>query len=130
MVGTLGTSRAFDIRAGVRQGCVLSPRLLSCVLQFAMRSWRHQMQTLGIDLRDSLPLLLDLRLADGILRFATSAGDVARILDALVTALSGVGLILNASKTVVLTTKAQATSELLTPGGIAVRVIDRTSSHK
>ena len=32
--GSSGTSRPFDIRQGVRQGCVLSPRLFACVLQW------------------------------------------------------------------------------------------------
>ena len=34
--GSSGTSRPFDIRQGVRQGCVLSQRLCACVLQWAL----------------------------------------------------------------------------------------------
>ena len=38
--GDWGESRWFDISAGVRQGCVLSPRLFCSVLEWAMQRWR------------------------------------------------------------------------------------------
>ena len=34
----------FGIRAGVKQGCVLSPRLFCAVLEFAMSSWRAKIE--------------------------------------------------------------------------------------
>ena len=53
-VGTVlsssGTSHPFDIRQGVRQGCVLSPRLFVCVLQWALRSWRATIKHHGLNL--------------------------------------------------------------------------------
>ena len=40
VVGEWSRSRWFDILVGVRQGCVLSPRLFCSVLEWAMRKWR------------------------------------------------------------------------------------------
>ena len=62
--GSSGTSRPFDIRQGVRQGCVLSPRLFACVLQRALRSWRARVEHYGLDFEDGMAPLLDLRFAD------------------------------------------------------------------
>ena len=62
--GSSGTSRAFDIRQGVRQRCVLSPRLFACVLQWALRSRRARVEHYGLDFEDGMAPLLDLRFAD------------------------------------------------------------------
>ena len=56
---------------GVRQGCVLSPRLFSSVLEMALSSWRAKMEAEGLSLEDVKPLL-DLRFADDILLFCTT----------------------------------------------------------
>ena len=105
-------SHEFDICAGVRQGCVLSPRLFCSVLQLAMGRWRSRVEHLGLNLGDGMSHLLDLRFADDILLFGESAQVVGSMLDALVTCLGQVGLKLNASKTKVLTTQAQPPSTL------------------
>ena len=66
VTGQEGNSRAFQINAGVRQGCVLSPKWFSSVLQWAMlkcRAWAEGC-LFGFDLGDGLPPLLDLRFAD------------------------------------------------------------------
>ena len=47
--GNWGSSRNFPITSGVRQGCVLSPRLFSAVLQWAMKSWRRDASLKGFD---------------------------------------------------------------------------------
>ena len=101
VIGSSGRSRKFNITGGVRQGCVLSPRLFCAVLQFAMRKWRLKVGDLGFDLSDGMPHLIDLRFADDILLFARSALEVGRLLDSLVAELSEVGHLLNADKTVV-----------------------------
>ena len=124
------TSHEFDICAGVRQGCVLSPRLFCSVLQLAMGRWRSQVEHLGLDLGDGMSHLLDLRFADDILLFGESAQAVGSMLDALVACLEQVGLKLNASKTKVLTTQAQPPSTLTTPAGLELEVLEPTNSHK
>ena len=45
----------------MRQGCDLSPRSFSAVLDLAMRKWRHAVGQAGIDLMDEGPNLLDVR---------------------------------------------------------------------
>ena len=72
IVGNFGQSDQFPITGGVRQGCVLSPRLFCAVLEFAMRKWRHAVGQAGIDLMDGGPNLLDLRFADDIIICARS----------------------------------------------------------
>ena len=106
VIGSTGRSRKFSITGGVRQGCVLSPRLFCAVLQFAMRKWRMKVGDLGFDLSDGMPHFIDLRFADGILLFARSAMEVRKLLDSLVAELSEVGLLLNADKTVIWQVKA------------------------
>ena len=51
-IDDFGQSDQFPIKGGVRQGCVLSPRLFCAVLEFAMRKWRHAVGQAGIDLMD------------------------------------------------------------------------------
>ena len=116
-LGKWGSSRNFSITSGVRQGCVLSPRLFSAVLQLAMKSWRRDASLKGFDLGDGQPALLDLRFADDILLFAKSYAETVSLLHDLVTALSQVGSILNAKKTVVLTNEAQPPQHLQLPSG-------------
>ena len=64
--GDTGDSRVFPITAGVRQGCVLSPRLFTAILQWAMQKWRQRVENsaCGIDLEDGGSKLLDLRFAE------------------------------------------------------------------
>ena len=69
-MGKWGRSRNFTITAGVKQGCVLSPRLFSATLEWALRGWKSASRGAGIDLRDGLPNLMELRFADDILLFA------------------------------------------------------------
>ena len=114
----------------MRQGCVLSPRLFSCVLEVALKKWREQLQDGGLDLGDGGIPLLDLRFADDILLFATSSVEAARMVDALVTCLKEVGLALNASKTKILTTQAQPGKTVTTQNGLDMEILDATRAHK
>ena len=75
--GKAENSRDFDIFAGVRQGCVLSPRLFCCVLEWAMARWRKGVQSSGFDLGDGLRRLLDLRFADAVLEARYLCGEIA-----------------------------------------------------
>ena len=81
-----------------KQGCVLSPRLFSATLEWALRNWKNASQGAGIDLGDGLPNLMELRFADDILLFANSGPEAAQLLDKLITAVGRAGLILNAEK--------------------------------
>ena len=130
VVGSNGCSRSFAIHVGVRQGCVLRPRLFCSVLEMSMANWRDEMERLGLDLRDGGRSLLDLRFADDILIFGTDYHVIGVLLDKLVENLAAVGLQLNALKTKVLTTQAQPPSQLQTPNGLTISVLDRESSHK
>ena len=56
----LGNTRRFLLAAGVRQGCVLSLRLFSAVLQWALQDWRLQVEDLGLVLGDGLPNCVDM----------------------------------------------------------------------
>ena len=121
-------SRGFDTRGGVRQGCVISLRLFSAVLEMALSSWRAKMEAEGLSLGDGLKPLLDLRFADDILVFFTTLDKACLLLDELVASLAEVGLTLNVKKKV--TTQAQPPKQLRTRGGVTVDVLDRASPHK
>ena len=123
VIGSTGRSRKFNITGGVRQGCVLSPRLFCAVLQFAMRKWRMKVGDLGFDLSDGMPHLIDLRFADGILLFARSAMELRKVLDSLVAELSEVGFLLNADKTVILTSQSQLPSTITIDHGVTLKVL-------
>ena len=123
-------SRSFPIRGGVRQGCVLSPRLFSSVLEMAMACWRASVEDLGLDLRAGGPALLDFRFADDILIFGTSYHVIGTLLDKLVENLAAVGLQLKVDKTKILTSQAQPPQSLQTPNGLTITIIDQESSHK
>ena len=114
VMGEWGKNRRFSITGGVRQGCVLSPRLFSAVLQWALQQWRTEIGHAGFDLGDNLGNLVDLRFADDILLFANSGPEVAEILDKFVKAVGKVGLRLNIDKTVMLTNEAQPSNTLVT----------------
>ena len=101
VVGNSDCSRGFAINAGIREGCVLSPKLFTCVVQWAMATWRRRATAsdFGIDLHDGMPKLLDLTFADDVLFFASSAHEATALLDLLTQNLAATGLLLNAHKT-------------------------------
>ena len=61
----------------------------------------------GFDIGDGQAALLDLRFAGDILLYAKSYAETVSLFNDLVIALSQVGLIVSANKTVVLTNEAQ-----------------------
>jgi hypothetical protein len=123
-------SDRFDIFSGVRQGCVLSPRLFSSVLEFAMRKWRLKTQHFGFDLADGGSKLTDLRLADDLLVVAGTRTAVLELLDGLVAELRLAGLVLNNEKTKVITNEAQPPASVTSAGGISLNVLSRDEAHK
>ena len=86
------------ILSGVRQGCVLSPRLSCAAIELAMSEWRLANPHGGVDFGDAMPRVLDLRFADDILIFANTKEEVQNLLDSSVRHLATAGLVLNTSK--------------------------------
>ena len=125
-----GASRKFDILSGVRQGCVVSPRLFCAALELAMSEWRAANPQGGIDLGDDMLRLLDLRFADDVLIFANTKEEVQNLMDSLVRHLAAAGLMLNTSKTVALTTEAQPASFIQVGDSHMIKVLGNTESHK
>ena len=113
--GDSDRSRVFKIRAGVRHGCVLSPRLFCAVLEWARSSWKD---LVGTALGNGLRGLLELRFADDVLYFTKSKEEARRALDLLTAALGEVSLILNAEKTVIMTME-QPEPHRLAPATVA-----------
>ena len=97
-----------------------------------MSAWRRNAETkrCGFDLGDTMPSLLDLRFADDILLFARTAAEAMALLDDLVRKLQKIGLQLNATKTIVLTSEVQPPSSLHTKNGIVLRVLKQEEAHK
>ena len=62
--------QSLAIHGGVRQGCVLSPRLFCAALEMAMVNWRDEREHLALSLPDGGRL----RCADDILIFGTDFG--------------------------------------------------------
>ena len=124
------SSKEFPIRAGVRQGCVLSPRLFCAVLEWAMHDWKQAGQHFGIQLHRNSQALTDLRFADDILLFALSLQQSLEMLTSLVSCLRQVGLVLNASKSKLMTTQAQPPDRAWLHADIYIDVVHGSSSHK
>ena len=104
------------------RGCVARWRFC-CALQWAMGKWRQKSDCAGFDLGDGGDKLLDLRFADDVLLFAKAHTEAANSLDSLVAELAHVGLMLNASKTVLLTTEAQPPASITTPAGTILNLV-------
>ena len=130
--GDTGDTRVFPITAGVRQGCVLSPRLFTAILQWAMHKWRQRMENsaCGIDLEDGDAKLLDLRFADDLLLFARTKFEAIFMLETLMEELAYVGLCLNAGKTVALTNEAQPPQCLILTNQETIVVKGNDVGHK
>ena len=84
------SSRGFAINAGLRQGRVLSPKLYTCVLQWAMANWQRRATIFdfGIVLHDGMPKLVDLQM----IFFASSAHEPTVLFDLLIQDLAATGL--------------------------------------
>ena len=124
------SSKEFPIRAGVRQGCVLSPRLFCAVLEWAMRDWKQTGQNFGIQLQTNAQALTDLRFADDILLFALSLQQILVMVRSLILCLRQVGLILNASKTKLMTTQAQPPNRVWLHEETYIDIVRDGSTHK
>ena len=77
---------------------VLSPRLISAVLPWALQQWRTKIGHASFDLSDNFGNLVDLSFADDILLFTNSRPEVAQFLNKFVKTVGKFGLRLNVQK--------------------------------
>ena len=56
----------FATHGGVRQGCVIGPRLFCAMLEMSIANWRDEILHLGLDLGDGRRSLLDLKFPNHI----------------------------------------------------------------
>ena len=113
---TDGTSEDFEVKTGVRQGCVLSPLLFNC---FMDRILREAMEMTGgglqieyttsgglfLSYRDKTPLttcIQNIQYADDLTLIAETRGELQRMVDVLDRACTRWGMKINGDKTKVL----------------------------
>ena len=122
-------SRSFDIRAGVRQGYVLSPRLFCVALQLAMVVWRGDVGLYVWIFVTAPPISWIFDLLATFYCFAALNTKPVGCLTILVRRCSHVGLLLNMDKTKILTSEAQPPSQLSTRNGLVVDILSGLTSH-
>ena len=105
-----GQSRKFNITGGVRQTCVLRPRLFSAVSQWAMREWKAEVGNISFNLMDGGSNLLGL--------------------DALAKQLDRVRLFLNPEKRIVITNEPEPPQTIATTAGMILRGLPRDAGQK
>ena len=127
--GRLRGSEGFGIQRGVKQGDVLSPLLFNAGLEAAVRNWK--LRTLGCGIVvDEGERLTNIRYADDLLVFATSADELCRMTEILQEELARVGLQLNSSKTKALTLEMSDSPRFLDVYGEFVQVLGPCDFHK
>ena len=83
----------------------------------------------GVDFKDGMLLLLDLRFADDILPFAKFRRETIRLLDGVVRCCASVGLVPHPSRTEILTKEAQAPNNYFASAGLQVAALLRADSR-
>ncbi|CAG9123810.1 unnamed protein product [Plutella xylostella] len=96
----------FNIEKGVKQGDPLSPKLFTATLEEVFKKLAVSWERKGIDVGGRM--LTNLRFADDIVLFASSASELTQMLQDLSTASLEVGLKMNRSKTQVMTNSAKS----------------------
>ena len=104
------TGPSFKILKGVKQGDPLSPKLFTSTLEEIFRSRAVSWETRGIEVGDKR--LTNLRFADDIVLFASTALELQTMLQELSTGSFSVGLAMNRSKTKVMTNSAKSRVEV------------------
>ena len=95
-----------------------------------MHDWKQSGHHFGIQLQRNVQALTDLRFADDILLFALSLQQILEMLRSLVVYLRQVGLVLNASKTKLMTTQAQPPDRVWFQADSCIDVVHGSSSHR
>ncbi|KAL1447535.1 hypothetical protein WDU94_013872, partial [Cyamophila willieti] len=131
----------FQVKSGVRQGCVLAPLLFIVYMQTIMNKTKHINRT-GIEIQfrsDSdmfskrsllsktktrLALITDLLYADDCALVAKTAGELQILLDAFVTAAEELGLKANVKKTEVMYVNMPPPASPITIGNEPLTVVE------
>ncbi|KAJ2954579.1 hypothetical protein O0L34_g2871 [Tuta absoluta] len=95
------TGPSFKISKGVKQGDPLSPKLFTSALEEVFRGLADTWEGRGVDVGGRR--LTNLRFADDIILFSTTAAELQLMLQDLSTGSLGAGLMMNMSKTKVMT---------------------------
>ena len=95
---------SFALQRGVRQGDPMSPKLFTCLLEHIFRQLDWQNRGIEIDGRR----LSNLRFADDIILFTNSAAELQIMLDQLRNQCTKAGLLINTSKTKIITNGVEA----------------------
>jgi hypothetical protein len=114
-------SEWFDVRGGVRQGCVISPLLFNIYMDFVVKQALAQMpEGCGVELAyhadgklqrkkwgrgESLEVLSVLLYADDMVLMSNDRGELATMLQVMDRVSAGMGLRINASKTEIMAIK-------------------------
>ena len=127
---------SFPIYRGVRQGDILSPMLFNAATEVIMRRWKQRLRTHGFLLAtgDDGRRLTNVRFADDLVLFGKSFAEIEQMLEALIEEFARAGLVVNGSKTKLLTTAPIATSSqtplLADVAGMFVEMVRGGCSHK
>ena len=114
-------SEWFDVRGGVRQGCVISPLLFNIYMDFVVKQALAQMpEGCGVELAyhadgklqrkkwgrgESLEVLSVLLYADDMVLMSNNRGELATMLQVMDRVSAGMGLRINANKTEIMAIK-------------------------
>ena len=100
--------KPFLLERGVKQGDPISPKLFTAVLEDIFRNLKWDKQGININGRK----LSNLRFADDIVLFASSARELQGMIDDLNTQSKSVGLTMNSTKTKVMTNTQEITIQV------------------
>ena len=132
--GTLGDKARFDIKRGVRQGDVLSPMLFNAACDVVIKRWKQKLNGRGIKLGSETETLTNIRFADDLIIYAGSLPELVEMIDLLAAELAHAGLDLNAKKSRIFTTDADASlsesPQLVEVAGGFVEVVRGSDTHK
>lgn len=131
-----GLSEWFDVRSGVRQGCVIAPLLFNIYIDFVVKQALALMpEGCGVQLAyhcdgklhrlkhgkaESMELVSILLYADDMALLSSDAEELAVMLQTMDRVSAGFGMRINASKTEILSVPAAAAQQEVTPTAVQI----------